>query len=208
MSLLEHIDSPGALRSLTYEELDSLAAEIREFLVATVDRIGGGGHLASNLGVVELTLALHRQFDSPRDKILWDVSHQAYVHKMLTDRRDRMSTIRQLGGLSGFADRSESPHDPFGAGHAGTAISAATGMAVARDLKGENFQVVAVVGDGAMTAGMALEGMNHAGHLGTNLLVILNDNAMSISPNVGALSRNLNKLRVDPIYRNAKREIG
>ncbi len=208
MSLLERIDSPGVLRSLGYEELDALAAEIREFLVRTVDGIGGGGHLASNLGVVELTLALHRQFDSPRDKILWDVSHQSYVHKMLTDRLDRMATIRQLGGLSGFADRSESAHDAFGAGHAGTAISAATGMAVARDLQGDDFRVVAVVGDGAMTAGMALEGMNHAGHLGTNLLVVLNDNAMSISPNVGALSRNLNKLRVDPLYRNAKREIG
>jgi len=208
LSLLERIDSPGVLRSLGYEELDALAAEIREFLVRTVDGIGGGGHLASNLGVVELTLALHRQFDSPRDKILWDVSHQSYVHKMLTDRLDRMATIRQLGGLSGFADRSESAHDAFGAGHAGTAISAATGMAVARDLQGDDFRVVAVVGDGAMTAGMALEGMNHAGHLGTNLLVVLNDNAMSISPNVGALSRNLNKLRVDPLYRNAKREIG
>lgn len=208
MSLLEQIDSPESLHHLTDDELETLATEIREFLVTTVDCIGGGGHLASNLGVVELTLALHRQFNTPRDKILWDVSHQSYVHKILTGRREQMSTIRQLEGLSGFADRTESPHDPFGAGHAGTAVSAAVGMAVARDLKGEDFQVVAVVGDGAMTAGMALEGINHAGHIGTNLLVVLNDNAMSISQNVGALSRNINKLRVDPIYRTAKHELG
>ena len=206
--LIENVNSADDLRRLSYPQLEELASEIREFLVATVDCIGGGGHLASNLGVVELTMALHRLFDSPRDKILWDVSHQVYVHKILTGRRDRMDTIRQYGGLSGFADRGESEHDPFGAGHAGTAISAAVGMAVARDLKGEDYRVVAVVGDGAMTAGMALEGLNHAGHLGTNLLVVLNDNAMSISPNVGALSRNINKLRVDPLYRSAKREIG
>src|SRR6185312_11545855 len=187
---------------------EQLAGEIREFLVDCVHCIGDGGHLASNLGVVELSLALHRQFDTPRDKIIWDVSHQIYVHKMLTGRKERMATIRQFQGLSGFADRNESPHDAFGAGHAGTAISAAVGMAVARDLKGEDFKVVAVVGDGAMTAGMALEAMNHAGHLRENMLVILNDNAMSISPNVGGLSRNINKLRVDPLYRNAKREIG
>ncbi len=206
--LLDSIDDPASLRTLSYAELDALAAEIREFLVETVHCIGGGGHLASNLGVVELTLALHRMFDSPRDKITWDVSHQTYVHKMLTGRKDRMATIRQYQGLSGFADPSESEHDAFSAGHAGTAISAAVGMAVARDLKGEDNHVVAVVGDGAMTAGMALEAMNHAGHLGLDLIVILNDNAMSISPNVGALSRNLNKLRVDPLYRNAKVELG
>ena len=206
--LLDRIDSAEDLRDLTYPQLEQLAGEIREFLVDCVHCIGDGGHLASNLGVVELSIALHRQFDTPRDKIVWDVSHQIYVHKMLTGRKERMSTIRQYQGLSGFADRNESPHDAFGAGHAGTAISAAVGMAVARDLKGEDFKVVAVVGDGAMTAGMALEAMNHAGHLRENLLVVLNDNAMSISPNVGGLSRNINKLRVDPLYRNAKREIG
>ena len=206
--LLDQIDSPADLRPLSLEELEQLAGEIREELVATIQGIGGGGHLASNLGVVELTLALHRQFDSPRDRILWDVSHQVYVHKMVTDRRARMHTIRQYEGLSGFADRRESPHDLFGAGHAGTSISAATGMATARDLRGEDHHVIAVIGDGAMTAGMALEGLNHAGHLGTNLIVILNDNAMSISPNVGALSRNVNKLRIDPHYRRAKQEIG
>lgn len=206
--LLDRVNSPADLRGLTDDQLQQLAAELRDFLVETVDCIGGGGHLASNLGVVELTIALHRLFDSPRDKIIWDVSHQVYVHKILTGRRERMATIRQYQGLSGFADRQESPHDVFGAGHAGTAISAAVGMAVARDMKGEDHHVIAVVGDGALTAGMALEGMNHAGHLGTDLIVILNDNAMSISPNVGALSKNINKLRIDPHYRNAKREIG
>lgn len=206
--LLDEIDTPQDLRGLTYPQLDQLAREVREFLVDCVHGIGDGGHLASNLGVVELSIVLHRLFDTPRDKIIWDVSHQVYVHKILTGRKDRMGTIRQYQGLSGFADRAESPHDAFGAGHAGTSISAAVGMAVARDIKGENFEVVAVIGDGAMTAGMALEAMNHAGHLNEDLIVILNDNAMSISPNVGALSRNVNKLRVDPLYRNAKREIG
>jgi len=208
-NLLDRVESARDLRGLTYDQLDELATEMRAFLVDTVECIGGGGHLASNLGVVELTLALHRMFDTPADKIVWDVSHQIYVHKMLTGRKDRMKTIRQYGGLSGFADRNESEHDAFGAGHAGTSISAAVGMAVARDLKGEDFYSVAVIGDGAMTAGMALEAMNHAGHMGLQrFVVVLNDNAMSISPNVGALSRNLNKLRIDPLYRNAKRELG
>ncbi len=207
--ILDRVDDPRDLRSLSYEQLETLAGEIREFLVETVDCIGGGGHLASNLGVVELSIALHRMFDSPTDKIIWDVSHQVYVHKILTGRKERMSTIRQYEGLSGFADRGESTHDPFGAGHAGTSISAAIGMAVARDLLHQDFFSIAVVGDGAMTAGMALEAMNHAGHLGTRrLLVVLNDNAMSISPNVGALSRNVNRIRTDPLYRNAKRELG
>ena len=206
--LLDRVHSPADLRDLSTDELEALCAEIRHVLVEIVDGIGGGGHLASNLGVVELSVVLHKLFESPRDKILWDVSHQIYVHKMLTGRKERMNTIRQFQGLSGFADRHESPHDQFGAGHAGTSISAALGMAVARDLKGEDHHVVAVVGDGAMTAGMALEAMNHAGHLREDMIVILNDNAMSISPNVGALSRNVNKLRVDPLYRNAKRELG
>ncbi len=208
-AILDRVDKPADLRSLSSDELEQLVREVRDFLVDTVQCIGGGGHLASNLGVVELSIALHRLFDSPKDKILWDVSHQIYVHKILTGRKDRMSTIRQYQGLSGFADRKESPHDLFGAGHAGTSISAALGMAVGRDLRGEDNWVIAVIGDGAMTAGMALEGMNHAGHLrAKNFMVILNDNAMSISPNVGALSRNVNKLRVDPLYRSAKREVG
>lgn len=207
--ILDRVDEARDLRGLTYDQLETLTTEIRRFLVDTVDCIGGGGHLASNLGVVELSIALHRLFDTPRDKVIWDVSHQVYVHKILTGRKERMATIRQYGGLSGFADRKESPHDAFGAGHAGTSISAAVGMAVGRDLKHEDFYSIAVIGDGAMTAGMALEAMNHAGHLGlSKLIVILNDNAMSISPNVGALSRNVNKLRVDPLYRNAKRDLG
>ncbi|MFN0095428.1 MAG: 1-deoxy-D-xylulose-5-phosphate synthase [Dehalococcoidia bacterium] len=207
--LLDQVNGPADLRSLSYDELGALVTEVRDFLVETVQCIGGGGHLASNLGVVELSIALHRQFDSPSDKILWDVSHQVYVHKILTGRKDRMSTIRQYQGLSGFADRNESEHDPFGAGHAGTSISAGLGMVVGRDLRGEDNWVIPVIGDGAMTAGMALEAMNHAGHLhAKKFMVILNDNAMSISPNVGALSKNVNKLRVDPLYRNAKREVG
>ena len=206
--LLDRVNSPQDLRLLTHEELEQLCTEIRDFLVKTVDEIGGGGHLASNLGVVELTVALHRIFETPRDQILWDVSHQAYVHKMLTGRKSGMATIRQYQGLSGFADRQESPHDAFGAGHAGTSISAATGMATARDLTGQHFEVVSVIGDGALTAGMAFEGLNHAGDLGTRMLVILNDNAMSISPNVGALSRSVNKMRLEPHYRNVKREVG
>lgn len=206
--LLDRVNSPADLRTLSDAELEKLCAEIRDFLVHTVEGIGGGGHLASNLGVVELTVALHRVFDTPRDQIIWDVSHQTYVHKMLTGRKALMSSIRQYRGLSGFADRNESDHDAFGAGHAGTSISAAAGIAAARDLKGEDFEVVAVIGDGAMTAGMALEGMNHVGDMGTRMLVVLNDNAMSISPNVGALSRNVNKFRLEPHYRNAKREIG
>ncbi|MGE0598339.1 MAG: 1-deoxy-D-xylulose-5-phosphate synthase [Dehalococcoidia bacterium] len=207
--LLDRVDGPLDLRGLSYEQLEQLSSEIRDFLVDTVDCIGGGGHLASNLGVVELSVALHRLFDTPKDKIVWDVSHQIYVHKLLTGRKERMTTIRQYEGLSGFADRKESEHDAFGAGHAGTSISAAVGMAVARDLKDDDFYSIAVIGDGAMTAGMALEAMNHAGHLNLQkLIVILNDNAMSISPNVGALSKNVNKLRVDPLYRNAKKDLG
>ncbi|OAI38916.1 1-deoxy-D-xylulose-5-phosphate synthase [bacterium SCGC AG-212-C10] len=206
--LLDQVNSPADIRTLNAEQLVQLASEIREFLVDTVQGIGGGGHLASNLGVVELSIVLHRLFDTPKDKIIWDVSHQIYVHKLLTGRREQMSTIRQYKGLSGFADRFESDHDAFGAGHAGTAISAAVGMAVARDMKGETNHVIAVVGDGAMTAGMSLEAMNHAGHMSEDVIVVFNDNAMSISPNVGALSRNINKFRTDPHYRNAKREIG
>ncbi|MGD9932930.1 MAG: 1-deoxy-D-xylulose-5-phosphate synthase [Dehalococcoidia bacterium] len=208
-SLLDRVHTPEDLKNLDYGDLEQLAGEIRQFLVDTVETIGGGGHLASNLGVVELSVALHRMFESPSDKILWDVSHQVYVHKILTGRRERMNTIRQFQGLSGFADRQESEHDPFGAGHAGTSISAALGMAVGRDMKGGDNWVLAVIGDGAMTAGMALEAMNHAGELHEKrFIVILNDNAMSISPNVGALSRNVNKLRVDPLYRKAKYEVG
>ncbi|MFW6151253.1 MAG: 1-deoxy-D-xylulose-5-phosphate synthase [Chloroflexota bacterium] len=203
-SLLERVNSPADLKSLSQPELGKLAAELRDLLVGTVSL--NGGHLAANLGVVELTIALHRVFDSPTDRIVWDVGHQSYVHKLLTGRRDRFSTLRCCDGLSGFTAREESPHDPFGAGHAGTSISAALGMAVARDLLGLQHQVVAVIGDGAIASGMAFEAVNHAGHLGKKLIVVLNDNGMSISPSVGALSRLLNLIRVDRRYEFAKRE--
>ncbi len=202
--LLEKIDAPEQLRGLTYRQLEQLAAEIRAELIDRVPQ--NGGHLASNLGVVELTIALHRVCQTPRDKILWDVSHQCYVHKLLTGRRERFSTIRQYGGLSGFTDPSESPHDALGAGHASTAMSAALGMAIARDLAGDSYHVVAVVGDGSFGGGMSFEALNHAGHLGTRLIVVLNDNGMSISPSVGALSRVLNAVSLDWRYEAAKDE--
>ncbi len=191
--LLETIDSPQDLKKLAPAQLEQLAAEIRDEIITTVNTTGG--HLASNLGVVELTIALHRVFDSPCDKIIWDVSHQSYVHKLLTGRRSQFGTLRQYGGISGFTSRDESEHDPFGTGHASTSVSAALGMAVARDLTGEDCRVIAVIGDGAMTAGMAYEAMNHAGHLGSRLIVILNDNGMSISPTVGALAKLLSRVR-------------
>jgi len=202
--LLDKIDSPTDLKGLTLPELKQLAAEIRRELVATVTV--NGGHLASNLGVVELTIALHRVFNSPRDKVVWDVGHQSYAHKLLTGRRQQFASLRQFGGLSGFTCRSESEHDPFGAGHASTSISAALGMAIARDLAGDNYHVVAIIGDGAITGGMALEAFNQAGHLGSRLIVILNDNGMSISPTVGALAKILSKVRFDRRYYRAKEE--
>jgi 1-deoxy-D-xylulose-5-phosphate synthase len=200
--LLDSIDSPADVKKLAAPELKQLAAEIREELVAVVST--NGGHLASNLGVVELTLALHRVFDSPRDKIIWDVGHQAYTHKLLTGRRERFATLRQYEGLSGFTSRDENEHDPFGAGHASTSVSAALGMAIARDLSGDNYHVVAVIGDGAITGGMALEALNQAGHLSSQLIVVLNDNGMSISPTVGALSKLFARVRLDRRYRRAK----
>jgi len=202
--VLDRISSPADLKNLTYEELEQLAADIRNEVINTV--LVNGGHLASNLGIVELTIALHRVFTSPEDKIVWDVGHQVYAHKLLTGRKDRFATIRQYGGLSGFPDRGESPHDAFGTGHAGTSVSAALGMAIARDLAGEWHHVVAVIGDGALGAGMAFEALNHAGDLGRKLIVVLNDNEMAISPPVGALVRLLNLVRVHPKYRLAKQE--
>ncbi|NQT05789.1 MAG: 1-deoxy-D-xylulose-5-phosphate synthase [Dehalococcoidia bacterium] len=202
--LLDRVDGPADLKKLSKRELKQLASELREQMVDTISITGG--HLASNLGVVELTIALHRIFDSPKDKIIWDVGHQSYVHKLLTGRKERFASLRQYGGLSGFATPEESPHDPFGTGHASTSISAALGMAIARDLRGDDYDVVAVIGDGAITGGMALEALNHAGHLGSNLVVILNDNGMSISPTVGSLARLLGRVRFDPRYRWAKEE--
>lgn len=205
MTLLDKICRPQDLRKLTMAELDDLAAEIRTLIIETVAK--NGGHLAPNLGVVELTLAIHRTFDSPRDKIIWDVGHQAYVHKIICERRDKFSTLRQLGGVSGFPKRSESEHDAFGVGHSSTSISAALGMALARDLSGQTNQVLAVIGDGSLTGGQAYEALNHAGHLGAKLTVVVNDNEMSIDKNVGAMSEYLAKIRSDPTYSRVKRDI-
>ena len=203
--LLEGIESPADLKRLTVKDLKALAQEIRDFIIMVVSQ--RGGHIASSLGTVELTLALHSLFDPPCDKIIWDVGHQGYVHKILTGRRDAMWTIRQHGGISGFLKRRESPYDQFGAGHASTAISAALGFAAARDLRGENHRVVAVVGDGGLTGGLSYEALNNAGHSGRDLLVVLNDNAMSISPNVGAIAHYLTTLTTNPRYKKMKEEI-
>ncbi|MEE8112299.1 MAG: 1-deoxy-D-xylulose-5-phosphate synthase, partial [Acidobacteriota bacterium] len=202
---LQEINSPSDLRRLRVEELGRLAEEAREFLVSVVSQ--KGGHLGPSLGVVELTFALHYVFDTPLDKIVWDVGHQAYIHKILTGRREDLWTIRQLGGISGFVSPAESPYDHFGVAHASTSISAALGFATARDAQGEDYRIVTVTGDGAMTGGMAYEGLNNAGHSGRDLLVILNDNEMSISPNVGAISHYLTSLTTNPFYKRMKNEI-
>jgi 1-deoxy-D-xylulose-5-phosphate synthase len=191
--ILESIKSPEQLRALTVPQMEQLAEEIRREIIEKVSV--KGGHLAPNLGVVELTMALHYVFETPRDLLVWDIGHQAYVHKLLTGRQDRFHTIRQFGGLSGYLRRDESPYDTFGASHASTSISAALGMAVARDLQGQNFKVVAIIGDGALTGGMALEAINNAGSLKKNLIIVLNDNEKSISDNVGALHHYLGKVR-------------
>ncbi|CAG7612348.1 1-deoxy-D-xylulose-5-phosphate synthase [Paenibacillus solanacearum] len=203
--LLDHIHQPEDLKHLTTEQLEQLAAEIREFLVEKLSVTGG--HLAPNLGVVELTIALHYLFDSPDDKFIFDVGHQSYVHKILTGRKDRFDTLRMYKGLCGFVKRSESEHDVWEAGHSSTSLSAAMGMAVARDLKKASNRVVAVIGDGALTGGMALEALNHIGHEKRNLMVILNDNEMSIAPNVGALHNYLGRIRSDRHYVKAKEEV-
>ncbi len=194
---LANITHPNQLHGLSLGQLEAIAAEIREKHLQTI--AATGGHLGPGLGVVELTLGLYQVLDLDRDKVVWDVGHQAYPHKMLTGRYKNFHTLRQKNGIAGYLKRSESPFDHFGAGHASTSISAALGMALARDLKGENYKCVAIIGDGALTGGMALEAINHAGHLPkTNLLVVLNDNEMSISPNVGAIPRYLNRLRLSP----------
>ncbi len=200
--LLERIHEPADLKQLPVEQLPDLALEMRSYLVKTLAPIGG--HLGAGLGVIELTIALHYLFNSPEDQIVWDVGHQAYPHKILTGRLAGMPTIRQYGGLSGFTNRKESPHDPFGAGHASTSISAAYGMAYGRDLQGRDNHVIAVIGDGALTGGMAFEALNHAGGNDNRLLVILNDNEMSIAPNVGAMSSYLARIISGKQYTNAK----
>ena len=201
--ILDSIDSPAQLRTLTVAQMQQLAEEIRREIVEKVSV--KGGHLAPNLGVVELTMALHYVFDTPKDLLVWDIGHQAYVHKLLTGRRDRFHTIRQFGGLSGYLRRQESPYDVFGASHASTSISAALGLAVARDLQGEHFKIVAVIGDGALTGGMALEAINNAGSLKKNLIIVLNDNEKSISDNVGALHHYLGKARQMQTFKSYQR---
>ncbi|WP_410514704.1 1-deoxy-D-xylulose-5-phosphate synthase [Paenibacillus sp. BR2-3] len=203
--LLPQINDPEQLKSLSVGELTTLADEIRRFLIEKLSVTGG--HLASNLGVVELTLALHYCYDSPRDKMIYDVGHQAYVHKILTGRKDRFDSLRKQEGLCGFVKRSESCHDVWEAGHSSTSLSAAMGMAMARDLKGEDNKVIAIIGDGALTGGMAFEALNHIGHEKRKLMVILNDNEMSIAPNVGAMHNYLSKIRSDRHYLRAKDEV-
>src|SRR3974390_801904 len=195
---LDMVDGPGHIKKLTLPQLQELAAEIREELITGLAR--SGGHLGPNLGVVELTIALHRVFNTPADKFVWDVSHQIYVHKILTDRKSRFRTIRQTGGLNGFALRNESPHDCYGAGHAGTALSAALGMAVARDRAEGKEHVVAVAGDAAFTCGITYEALNNIAHHTKKMLVVLNDNEWSIDKNVGAIASYLNSIVTSPRY--------
>ena len=204
-NLLETINSPEDVKKLSIAQLEQLAQEIRQLLISVISRTGG--HLAPNLGVVELTLALHKVFSTPKDKLVFDVGHQAYIHKIITGRREQFPTLRQYGGLSGFPKRSESEHDAFGTGHSSTSISAALGMACARDLQGEDYNVVAIIGDGSMTGGMAFEALNNAGTLHKKMIVVLNDNEMSISKNVGAMSEYLYQLRTGETYNKIKNDI-
>ncbi|RKD34563.1 1-deoxy-D-xylulose-5-phosphate synthase [Thermohalobacter berrensis] len=202
--LLPSIKNVKDIKKLNIRQLKSLSNEIRDFILETVSKTGG--HLASNLGIVELTLALHKVFNSPKDKIIWDVGHQAYVHKIATGRKDEFHTLRQFKGISGFPKRNESEHDIFETGHSSTSISAGLGYALARDLEGEDYKVICVIGDGAMTGGMAFEALNHAGDVGSDLIIILNDNEMSISENVGGLSKHLNRIRTAPTYSRMKED--
>ena len=203
--MLEKINLPEDLKKLNIEEKNKLAEEIRKYVLEVVSE--NGGHLASNLGIVELTIALHSIFNLPKDKVVWDVGHQAYIHKILTGRKEEFKNLRRLNGISGFPKINESEYDSFNTGHSSTSISAALGMARARDLKGKDNQVIAVIGDGALTGGMALEALNDAGFSGTKITVILNDNEMSISKNTGGLSRYLSKLRTKKSYRNSNNRI-
>lgn len=205
MKYLDSINKPTDIKNLDYKELNALAEEIREFILNSISKTGG--HLASNLGVVELTLALHYCFDTPTDKIIWDVGHQAYIHKILTGRKHKFNTLRKFNGLSGFPKASESLHDAFETGHSSTSISAALGYAISRDIKGEKNSVIGVIGDGSMTSGIAYEALNNAGRSNTNMIVILNDNQMSISENVGAINKHLSDMRSAPIYIEAKQDV-
>src|SRR5207302_5793768 len=205
LSLLSKINNPAEIKKLEKQQLGQLADELRSFMIHTISKTGG--HLASSLGTVELTVALHYVFNAPVDQIVWDVGHQAYGHKILTGRRDQFHTLRQYEGISGFPRREESIYDTFNVAHASTSISAALGMAVARDLEGKDHHVVAIIGDGGLTGGIALEGINQAGHLQKKLLIILNDNEMSISPNVGAIAGYLNRIVTGQVYNRFKKEV-
>lgn len=205
MSLLENINSPADLRRLRLEQLQTVADEIRQYILETMSRVGG--HTGASLGAIELAVALHYAFETPVDRLVWDVGHQAYAHKILTGRRDQLPTIKQYGGISGFLRREESEYDTFGAGHASTSLSAALGMAIARDRKGEQHHVVALIGDASLAGGMAMEAINQAGHLKTRLIVVLNDNEMSIAPAVGALTGYLNRIRGAHGYHRFKDEV-
>jgi 1-deoxy-D-xylulose-5-phosphate synthase len=200
--ILDRIREPADLEFLSYDELQQLSSEIREMIINVVSR--NGGHLASNLGIVELTLAVHRIFRSPKDQIVWDVGHQCYTHKIVTGRREQFAGIRTFGGISGFPKICESRHDIFNTGHSSTSISAAQGLAIANQQFCRDGKVVAVIGDGALTAGMAFEALNYTGHEKNDVVVILNDNEMSISPNVGAMSMYLHRLRLEPAYTTPK----
>ncbi|HVE33099.1 MAG TPA: 1-deoxy-D-xylulose-5-phosphate synthase [Gemmatimonadaceae bacterium] len=206
MSLLDRVQLPADLRGLARDDLPRLAEDIRARLVDVCSRTGG--HIGAGLGVVELTVALHYAFDTPRDQLVWDVGHQGYPHKLLTGRNERMETLRQEDGVSGFLKRSESDYDTFGAGHAATSISAALGIAAGRDVRGEDFKVVAILGDGALTSGLAYEGLNNAGHSDRDIVVVLNDNEMSIAPNVGAMSKYLNSIQRNSLYNRVRSAIG
>jgi 1-deoxy-D-xylulose-5-phosphate synthase len=205
LSLLEQISTPADIRRLEPSQLPALADEVRDRLIDVISQLGG--HFAPGLGVVDLTVALHYVFETPRDRLVWDVGHQGYPHKVLTGRNDRFPTIRQKAGLSGFLKRDESEYDTFGAGHAATSISAALGMATARDLRGEDHKVVAVIGDGSLTSGMAYEALNNAGITDRDLIIILNDNEMSIAPNVGAMNKYLTRIRSNPVYNRVREEV-
>ena len=205
LKYLKNIQSPEDIRDYSIDELKELCDEIRDYTIDTVTTVGG--HLAPTLGAIELTVALHHVFNTPKDKLIWDVGHQAYAHKILTGRLKSMNTIRQFGGLSGFLKRTESEYDVFGAGHASTSISAALGVAAARDQKNKDYKVAAVIGDGSLTGGLAYEGLNNSGILNTQILVVLNDNEMSISPNVGAISKYLTRITTNPLYNKIRNEI-
>ncbi|MCU0483783.1 MAG: 1-deoxy-D-xylulose-5-phosphate synthase, partial [Chloroflexi bacterium] len=203
MPILSSLDGPGGLRGLTDAQLAELAQEIRETIIATVATTGG--HLGSSLGVVEMTIALHRLLDSPRDKVVWDTGHQAYAHKLLTGRLDRFGSLRQVGGVGGFPRRIESEHDVFDGGHAGTGLSIAAGLATARDLRHGLEHIAVVVGDAALMSGLSLEALNDIGHRRARMLIVLNDNEMSISPTVGALSRYLSEIKLSSAWGRSKR---